>query len=158
MSALISALAALALLPAAQPVQPSGERLDALLAQADLDGDGAVTREEYDLARSRAFDRMDQNADGFLDESDRAAAPSLQRPGHAPDPRVRAALTALEQGRERTRPPADADGDGLISEAEFPATPAPGFDRADRNADGVLSAEELAAIQDRPARRLRQTP
>ena len=42
MSALISALAALALLPAAQPVQPSGERLDALLAQADLDGDGTT--------------------------------------------------------------------------------------------------------------------
>ena len=96
-----------------------------------------------------------ENYEGKVSVGD---GPSLQRPGHAPDPRVRAALTALEQGRERTRPPADADGDGLISEAEFLATPAPGFDRADRNADGVLSAEELAAIQDRPARRLRQTP
>lgn len=46
----------------------------------------------------------------------------------------------------------DANGDGYVSMPEFqtalPETPADAFMAADTNADGALSAEELAAAQE----------
>lgn len=49
----------------------------------------------------------------------------------------------------------DADGDGRITRDELTGARRTGFARADANADGVLSAAEIAARQDR-ARRLMQ--
>ena len=72
-------------------------------------------------------------------------------------PSAMAAL-AIEQGRARATPTIDSNGDGVITREAYLAAPAPGFARIDQNADGILSADELAAVEDRPARRLRRTP
>jgi len=60
-------------------------------------------------------------------------------------------------GPERERPTfeqLDADGDGVLSQAELDAIGQTRFDAADSNGDGVLSAEEMAArAQERIAKR-----
>ena len=47
----------------------------------------------------------------------------------------------------------DANGDGRISEAEYVAYMSQGFDRRDRNHDGVLEPEELPGGQGKPVTR-----
>jgi Ca2+-binding EF-hand superfamily protein len=42
---------------------------------------------------------------------------------------------------------ADANGDGRISKAEMVDAPTPRFDAADKDGDGVLSSEEIAALR-----------
>lgn len=42
-------------------------------AYMDADGDGVVTREEFMQGHEKMFERIDQNSDGVLDESERMA-------------------------------------------------------------------------------------
>ena len=44
----------------------------------------------------------------------------------------------------------DADGDGRVSEAEYVAHLSEGFQRLDRNGDGVLEADELPGGRGKP--------
>ena len=97
----------------------------ASLALADTNGDGAVTRAEFDAMRAAGFDRLDVNHDGHLtsEESQNAG-------------RRRAQITS-----------ADANGDGRVSRAEFLAQPPRGFNRFDANRNDLLEASELEALQ-----------
>lgn len=45
-------------------------RLAQLLADADLDDDGAVTRAEFSVTGTPLFDLADVNADGFVDRTE----------------------------------------------------------------------------------------
>jgi len=63
--------------------------------------------------------------------------------------------------RERRMLSADTDGDGKVSKAEFLAAarsgkgdPARRFNRLDRNADGLLDRQEIAAVMTRRFGRL----
>jgi Ca2+-binding EF-hand superfamily protein len=96
------------------------------LERADADNDGAVTREEFTTARAELFARLDRNADGYLDETDR---------------QERAARHA------GTRAHLDSDRDGKISKEEFVSGPTPMFDHIDTDHSGVLDAQELAAAK-----------
>ncbi|HWA22411.1 MAG TPA: hypothetical protein VG735_08465 [Caulobacterales bacterium] len=96
-----------------------------LLAAADANKDGAITKTEFDAMRAKRFDEMDKNKDGVLTGDE------------------------LMGGRRGGRGLFAANGEGKISRAEFLAR-APLFDRLDTNKDGVIDAAELAAI---PARR-----
>jgi Ca2+-binding EF-hand superfamily protein len=73
---------------------------------------------------------MDRSGDGYVDSRDR---PRLM------GSRIDQAYAALAR--------ADANGDRRISRAELRDAPAPGFDAADADQDGVLSAREIAAIR-----------
>lgn len=121
-------MVAAAVLAATSPVlaqQRGGfERLMAM----DTNGDGAISRGEAEAARRFQFGRLDSDADGYLSEAERAAAPGSGR--------------MLNQIR-------DADDDGRLSRAEVMAAPYRGFDRLDANSDGTLSAEELEAARAR---------
>ena len=46
------------------------QRLAQLLADADLNRDGAVSRAEYSVTGTPLFDHGDRNADGFVDRSE----------------------------------------------------------------------------------------
>jgi hypothetical protein len=112
--------------------QPS-DQMRQLLERADTDGDGEVTRAEFDRVRADMFARLDRNGDGHVDRKDRP-----QMFGGRFDQAYQA-LAAL-----------DTNGDHRISRAELANGEAPVFVVGDTNGDQVLSRAEIAAL--RPVR------
>lgn len=106
-----------------------------LLANADANGDGVVTRDEYARARAANFARMDRNKDGAVSKADFKRLARFK-----PDAASR--LDALIVSM-------DANRDGKATRAEFDAAPMPLFDRADANGDRRLDANEMAAAKGR---------
>ncbi|MGK6321718.1 hypothetical protein ACMGDM_01390 [Sphingomonas sp. DT-51] len=162
--ALAGASPALAQDPAVTPPVP---RADApprdLLAAADTDHDGVVTREEAAAAADRRFAAMDSNGDGTIDRDERRAA-RPHRPGPRGDmsPPRNAAPSSLPgdapapppRGHERDR---DGRDDAAhrhhprepreITRAQFRERAVRLFDRADANHDGRVDQQERAAVQ-----------
>jgi len=127
-----------------------------LLRKADKDGDGKISKDELKAAMPQGdtagvddlFKTIDTNGDGFIDQSEDAAAlrSSYQGKGRgAGDP-----LQVFQK--------ADKDGDGKISKADFKSALPEGtkgstanrvFDSMDTNHNGVVDAAEyVAAMQE----------
>ena len=114
---------------------------------ADMDGDGVVTRAEFDLQAAERFDSADADFDGALSRDEMRAAREARR-------------TAREAARfDRL----DADGDGAVSRAEFEAAASARreqaqqrreaqaerrLERFDADGDGRLSNAERTAARD----------
>ncbi|HEU4600947.1 MAG TPA: EF-hand domain-containing protein [Steroidobacteraceae bacterium] len=105
-----------------------------MLEAADTDKDGTVTRDEFLAWRTQQFNHMDRNGDGVIDDADRQMT----------DQKREAMKARGEQMREKL----DANGDGKITKDEFVNAPAPMFDKADTDGNGVLDAKELQAARD----------
>jgi Ca2+-binding EF-hand superfamily protein len=101
------------------------------LTDADSNADGKVTLDEFLAAQQRRFAVLDTQHRGSLDAVDFAAAPGSTK-----------FFNRMAQGVLKHE---DKDGDGKLSAAEASAAADARFARLDRNNDGVLSAEELAA-------------
>ena len=123
-----------------KPGDVSGKKPDIaqLARRADTDNNGKVTFDEMravmpKLDRAR-FDEMDRNKDGVLSPEDRAQAEREGKQG------------AGEAGAKLME--SDANKDGKLTYEELtaakPGFPREAFDKADRNKDGVLSAEDQA--------------
>ncbi|AHE56269.1 hypothetical protein NX02_23265 [Sphingomonas sanxanigenens DSM 19645 = NX02] len=102
-------------------------------ADADVDGDGTITREEFAAARARSFDKLDRNDDGVVRKGDFSRLARFK-----PD---------AAQRLQRMIDAADTNRDGKVTRDEFVAAPSPLFDRADTNGDGVLSKAEADAAR-----------
>lgn len=110
----------------------------------DQDADGALSRDEVAQARGQRFARFDADGDGILSR-DEFLAP--RRPGKRTD---RADFPKEREERFRARREArfarlDADADGGIDREEFEAGGGVWFARLDVDADGRLTREELRA-------------
>lgn len=133
-------------------IDPFGPPIQ-IVDRYDTDGDGLVSREEFNL-----FDRLDTNLDGFVDDEEVLVAARGRQGG--PGRGGSASKGAGQRGGADKRGGAtgrggaprsavnlqarDLDGDGVLSPAEFPG-PAVAFEAIDANADGLLDTDELKA-------------
>ncbi len=113
--------------------QPADRDPHALFAQADANGDGDVAWQEIIDMRTAMFGRLDRNGDGVVDASDR--------------PRPARFGKRFDEGFTNLKNQFDADEDGRVARAEMIEAPSPAFEAADANSDGVLDADELAAVR-----------
>jgi len=58
---------------------PGGGAAERFIRRLDKDGDGKVSRKEFD-GPARHFDDFDKNGDGFIDESEAPEGPPPARP------------------------------------------------------------------------------
>ena len=57
---------------------PGGGKHDGMGRRMDPNGDGSVTREEFEARALKRFDRIDANHDGMIDETERANAAEMR--------------------------------------------------------------------------------
>ncbi|MGH7163369.1 MAG: EF-hand domain-containing protein [Planctomycetota bacterium] len=105
-----------------------GKAGEALFRNADKDGDGKITREEWPL-RPEAFDRLDANGDGVVTADEAATAGPRKGEGRGGDD------ASHFLGRH------DANRDGKVTKEEFPNETR--FAEIDADGDGVLSVGEV---------------
>ncbi len=113
-----------------------GDRMPPMFSQFDKNKDGRVSREEAREGMDRLFTEADTNKDGFISTEEMQAHHRAMR----------------EQFRQSMRDAwkkADTDGDGALSKAEAEAAKLPrllrDFDKLDKNKDGKLTPDEMAA-------------
>jgi hypothetical protein len=125
------------------------KQVDGRFAAIDTNHDGSVTKDEVAAMQAKAlaqaqaaeqsqieasFKKLDTNRDNQLSLAEfKAAAPSLR-------PRQTADQMLAEL---------DSNKDGKVTAAEYRSAPVAGFDKADANHDGTLTAQELAATRKR---------
>lgn len=126
------------------------------MIQWDLDGDGRVVLAEAEERRGLVFDMFDDNADGrfsadeyaLIDEHKALEAEIGKGPGQAQGQgRGKGAdragdlgfATAAAEGMQAF----DADGDGVVTRAEFVAGTAIWFAGRDRDGDGAITAADF---------------
>lgn len=113
-----------------------------LMENADANKDGMIDKDEFKAARAAQFQRLDRNADGFLDSQDRPQRPAQGQEEGAQKERQPGEHRSGERAAKMLAQ-ADANGDGKVSKDEYVNAPTTFFDQADTDHDGVLSAKEL---------------
>ena len=99
-----------------------------MMQRADTNGDGSISRAEFIAQSDQRFARLDKNGDGKLTADELAGGRGMG-------------------GRGMTG--ADANGDGVITRAEFTAQAEDRFAKLDANHDGQISADEMTAMMGR---------
>lgn len=109
---------------------PSPDEMRQRFKDADKNGDGKVTKDEFPGPAER-FEMLDRNKDGAVTEDEIEAALKDGMNG--------------EGGRgKRMFQRFDKDGDGKVSRAEFPGGDE-AFQAMDKNGDGFVTADEVPA-------------
>lgn len=114
-----------------------------MFQQLDADGDGTVTKAEFDAFSQARFAELDGDADGALTQEEILAHRGEGRRGGmrgAPTEEQRAEMAARMIERR------DTNGDGQLSADEI-AAPVDMFAALDADEDGLLSREEFEAMQ-----------
>jgi Ca2+-binding EF-hand superfamily protein len=99
------------------------------LQQADVNGDGRVSLDEFVAAAGARFATIDVGHKGAVDAADLASSP--------------AALERIDHRAARVVSRLDLAGNGYVTEDEFIAAAQKRFARRDRNDDGRLTPDEL---------------
>jgi hypothetical protein len=137
-------------------------KLEARFARLDANGDGNLSAADHDKSVEARFKRIDSDGNGAITLAEMKAADAKRgeafaaRDGDGPGGRHRGRHGHGRGGfgHGGMAGKADANGDGNVSKAEFEAGALAGFDRADADRNGVLTAAERqqahAAMRNRP--------
>lgn len=109
-----------------------------MIARADTNQDGDIAWSEVTAMRSQSFDQLDRNGDGVINTDDSPP---------------RAFAGRFNEALERVQADFDSDRDGEITQEEMLNAPAPMFEAGDTDGNGVLTAQEMAALQSSAASR-----
>ncbi len=126
--------------------------LEGRFAKMDVDKDGKLTQADRDAMRAQRLDKrfamLDADKNGQVSKAEFAAAHEARA-----DKRAERGEGRKWQGRGHHRGHgmmgmrADATKDGTITKAEFMAAPTAMFDKADANKDGKVTADEMKAAR-----------
>ena len=105
------------------------------MQRADTNGDGKISRAEYQAQVDSRFARLDANGNGSLD-SDEMPMRGMGRRSMAPD--------GPPPGANNTQPAAPT---GPVSRDQFRSLFMSRFDRIDTNHDGSIDPDEMAAAR-----------
>lgn len=116
-------------------------------AKADADGDGSISETEFMAARAARADHMKQkrdvNGDGQVDQEDRDARKAKFKKMHKKMKGKKGHKKGQHADQHASkRAKVDTNGDGAVDLAEHQVATLAHFERMDKNADGVLSADE----------------
>lgn len=111
----------------AEEDSPSGPHGAAMWDELDADGDGRVTLGEMTEHQRAMFAEADADGDGAISKEEMKT--HFQK----------------RHGGMRAKRLGDANGDGVVTRAEYDLRAAEHFDELDADHDGVISEEESAA-------------
>jgi len=115
------------------------------LRDADSDGDGSVSRAEFDAQAHARFNTLDSDQSESLDRAEFQAA------FDAAIARLPWAIRRRASDRanpDRAFSDRDTDGDGVISRSESLSDASRAFGRFDLDGNGILTPDEAAAIRE----------
>ncbi|ROQ01420.1 EF hand domain-containing protein [Stella humosa] len=145
---LLAAATALGLIASVAVAAPHGG--NAFIRDYDTNGDGQVTRAEFDAVRDVRFKATDANGDGTLDEAEYVGEYTVRL-----DAQLAASdLTAEKKTEERQRQvrqahvrfgALDKNKDQRIDRAEYDTSGAAAFAEQDDDKDGVVTLADAAA-------------
>ncbi len=112
--------------------------------EMDTNGDGMISKAEFDAAHDKHFKEMDTNGDGKL-------SPDEMKAGHQ---------KMMEQGKNKHFDEADANHDGALTREEAKNMPmlSKHFDEVDTNKDGKVTREELDAAMEKMRKKHDEKP
>ena len=120
--------------------------------RAEKQGDASLAApEKIDIF----FKHLDANGDGRIEQAEMQAARDQRQAKRAERGEARQGEKAGKRGGERRegrrgakRGQIDANGDNIVTRAEFGARALERFERADANGDGVVTAQERSASRE----------
>lgn len=123
-----------------------------MFERSDTDGDGFITKVEFNAGRDSMFAKIDANKDGILTQEEMQAAreawhAKMGKPANDNQPADQSqAQTPTEPAKQRHggfMKRLDTNQDGQISTAEFAAGGEKMFAKLDANADGKIAKDEV---------------
>jgi len=115
---------------------------EGMLQRIDTNGDGLISKAENRAAAEARFARMDANGDGTIGANERGKGRWKRGEGRRGGDATQGTPGPMHGGK-RHGMKADANGDGVITRAEFDAGNAARFAAMDANKDGKIDASEL---------------